>query len=440
MACRLFDEVVRSTPKVVSSGTRIAPLMTRTPKRVLIVDDQPDVLRAGVRLLRQAGHEVLEAGLGGKALDMVQNHHPDLVLLDVMLPDIDGFEVCQRIKSDPSCSTTFVVLCSAQAQDAAHVARGYAAGADGYILRPVQNAELVARVDGLLRHKDALDRLHASERLYRSQFERNPQPMWIYALDTGGILAANAAAARLYGCAPEAMAGRKAADLFEAGGGEDFWRVPREDEDWELEPFLARQRRADGSWFSAEIFTHGLEWSGQKARAVLVVDLTDRVELAAERARQQARMEGEMASLESYSKSGLRSTARALGVAPLSEAAPEEFNRLKEIYASLLDRAFDQKILRMENAVSPALRELADQLFFLLAGPRDVSEIHYQVMNSCTDRETPPRARGHLEAGRLMLIELMGYLVAAYRNHHITVRRKPGLPPPRPPATTTTLS
>ena len=70
--------------------------------KVLVTDDSPEILLLSTMLLKRAGYEVLEASTGKECLDAVQKHHPDLVLLDVMLPDMTGIEVCRQIKSDKS--------------------------------------------------------------------------------------------------------------------------------------------------------------------------------------------------------------------------------------------------------------------------------------------------------------------------------------------------
>ena len=78
--------------------------------KILVVDDDPDALLDTARLLKEAGYEVLTASSGKETLKVVGEDHPDLVLLDVMLPDMDGAEVCKRIKADPSLRGPLVVL------------------------------------------------------------------------------------------------------------------------------------------------------------------------------------------------------------------------------------------------------------------------------------------------------------------------------------------
>lgn len=131
-----------------------------TPPRILIVDDNDtsrDILRT--RLLPQ-GYELLEAADGEEALSIARQYHPDLILLDVMIPKIDGVEVCRRLKSDTELPFIPVVLVTAKA-DSKDVVAGLEAGADEYLTKPVDQAALVARVKSMLRMKQLTDKVRA---------------------------------------------------------------------------------------------------------------------------------------------------------------------------------------------------------------------------------------------------------------------------------------
>jgi DNA-binding response OmpR family regulator len=114
-------------------------------------------------LLRGAGYEVLEASTGGECLDAVRIHHPDLVLLDVMLPDVTGIQVCKQIKNDESLKDIFVILASGIQVSSENQAEGLDIGADGYIVRPISNKEFLARVQAGERIKRAEDTLRENE-------------------------------------------------------------------------------------------------------------------------------------------------------------------------------------------------------------------------------------------------------------------------------------
>ncbi|WP_162530416.1 response regulator transcription factor [Rhodovastum atsumiense] len=156
-------------------GDPAAPADRAQSVRILAVDDDAAITAATVRLLSRHGCTVDVAHDGETALQLARQHPPDLVLLDVMLPDIDGTEVCRRLKADPATEASFVVLCSALRTDAGAVVQGLSCGADGYLTRPLENREMLARVEAYLRHKSTIDALRDSERQRREQFERERQ-------------------------------------------------------------------------------------------------------------------------------------------------------------------------------------------------------------------------------------------------------------------------
>ena len=130
------------------------------PPRILVVDDNEinrDILAiaAGGARLR-----TLQAADGEEALAAVAQHHPDLVLLDVMMPKLDGIEVCRRLKDDADLPFTPVILVTAKA-DNKDVVAGLDAGADEYLTKPVDQAALVARVRSVLRIKALHDKVQA---------------------------------------------------------------------------------------------------------------------------------------------------------------------------------------------------------------------------------------------------------------------------------------
>jgi two-component system, OmpR family, alkaline phosphatase synthesis response regulator PhoP len=118
-------------------------------KRVLIADDEPNIVASLEFLLEQAGLDVRVARDGQEALDLAAAFEPDLVLLDVMMPVLSGYEVCQRLKNDPKLRKVRVLMLSAKGRDV-EVAKGLELGADGYMTKPFSTRELVARVRELL--------------------------------------------------------------------------------------------------------------------------------------------------------------------------------------------------------------------------------------------------------------------------------------------------
>jgi diguanylate cyclase (GGDEF)-like protein len=117
---------------------------------VLVVDDDPDVARFVEVNLRSAGYEVTVASNGEEGLERAVELRPDLVLLDVMMPKLDGFEVAQRLRRDPRTSSSSIIMLTAKALSSDKVL-GLSSGADDYIIKPFDPVELLARVKGTLR-------------------------------------------------------------------------------------------------------------------------------------------------------------------------------------------------------------------------------------------------------------------------------------------------
>ena len=112
---------------------------------ILIADDEPNIVLSLEFLLQDAGYEVRVARDGQEALDALAQKLPDLVLLDVMLPRVSGFDVCQRIRENPDWSALRVVMLSAKGREA-EVHKGMALGADAYVTKPFAIKDLMAEV------------------------------------------------------------------------------------------------------------------------------------------------------------------------------------------------------------------------------------------------------------------------------------------------------
>ena len=130
--------------------------------RVLIADDRESIRSLFHRLLTADGHDVVLAPDGASALAAVRRHRPDVILLDVAMPLIDGLDVCRRLKADPATRLTPVVLVSGQTELIDRI-NGIEAGADDYLSKPVHPHELRARVKSLSRVKQLIDALDSAE-------------------------------------------------------------------------------------------------------------------------------------------------------------------------------------------------------------------------------------------------------------------------------------
>ncbi|MDB6060797.1 MAG: hybrid sensor histidine kinase/response regulator [Verrucomicrobiaceae bacterium] len=147
---------------------------------ILNVDDNEGARYAKSRTLKLAGFEVLEASTGADALEIVQRRMPDLVLLDMKLPDISGLEVCRRIKQDPNTSSVMVLQTSASLIDSGDRVRGLDEGADNYLAAPVEPIELIANVNALLRLREAQRALYDNEERFRQMAENIGDVFWIF--------------------------------------------------------------------------------------------------------------------------------------------------------------------------------------------------------------------------------------------------------------------
>jgi DNA-binding response OmpR family regulator len=117
--------------------------------KVLIVDDDPDIRTLYGLLLRREGFEVIEAGSGQEALSKVQAETPTLVLLDVMMPGMNGYEVCQRIKSDPQTANLPILMISGKTTIADRK-NGMLVGADDFLAKTIRPQSLISRVKTFL--------------------------------------------------------------------------------------------------------------------------------------------------------------------------------------------------------------------------------------------------------------------------------------------------
>jgi len=126
------------------------------PMRVLIVDDEPHILRSLGFVLKRAGIEVLEARSGAEALEVTRERRPDLIFLDIMMPELDGYEVCRRIKTDPELASTYIIMLTAKGQEADRQ-QGLAAGADEYMTKPFSPSRAVDQVKTVLNIRQTTD-------------------------------------------------------------------------------------------------------------------------------------------------------------------------------------------------------------------------------------------------------------------------------------------
>lgn len=131
-------------------------------KQILVVDDEAPIRLLVQMNLKRAGYEVTTASNGREALEAVRAHHPDLIVTDVMMPEVDGFEVLRSLKADEATSSIPIVMLTAKVEDA-DVMQGWQSGADLYLTKPFNLRELLVFVERIL---GASEGAQAGEKVY----------------------------------------------------------------------------------------------------------------------------------------------------------------------------------------------------------------------------------------------------------------------------------
>ncbi len=249
---------------------------------ILVVDDNAPTRYSTARVLRSDGFSVLEAGTGQEALQLAAEQLPDLVVLDVNLPDMDGFEVCRRLRASPRHVRTPVIHLSATFVNDVDKVQGLDAGADGYITHPVEPPVLVATVNAFLRARRAEDALRESEAKFKAVFEHALNGISLLSHDMI-FLEANPAACATFGRDRTQIVG-KHISAFSAAG-----------HDAEILTITAALDQS-GAWRGTMPVLHAdgrqieLEWSvsihsGPGIRLAITSDITERKEIEEERER-----------------------------------------------------------------------------------------------------------------------------------------------------------
>lgn len=120
-----------------------------TKKTILIADDEPNIVISLEYMLQQGGYEVMVAHDGQEAIDAIARRVPDLLLLDIMMPRLSGYDVCQKIRESEAWRGIRIVMLSAKGREV-EIAKGLALGADAYVTKPFSTRELLAQIHALL--------------------------------------------------------------------------------------------------------------------------------------------------------------------------------------------------------------------------------------------------------------------------------------------------
>ncbi|MFO1051778.1 MAG: response regulator [Planctomycetota bacterium] len=120
-----------------------------SPAKILVVDDEPFISRSLAFVLRKGNYEVMEARDGAQALELIRSQRPDLVFLDVMMPQFDGFQVVEKVRADESLSSVRIVLLTARGQESDR-SKGHDVGADAYVTKPFSPTKILEQARALL--------------------------------------------------------------------------------------------------------------------------------------------------------------------------------------------------------------------------------------------------------------------------------------------------
>ena len=187
---------------------------------ILIVDDAPDSLGLLQDIMRQQGYQTFVANSGKRALDIATRVQPDLILLDVILPDLDGLEICRRLKRQPDTAHIPVIFVSSCGETDDIVA-GFDIGAADYIAKPVRLAEVCARVRAQLRLRSNSD--NQKQQTERLQLIVDGMDEGLMLVDAGGrVVYANPACERFLGCPVAQLVGRALAELLDPPASFDY--------------------------------------------------------------------------------------------------------------------------------------------------------------------------------------------------------------------------
>ena len=248
---------------------------------ILVVDDNGPLRYALSRTLREHGFDVVEAPTGADALRLAASDAPDLVLLDVNLPDIHGFDVARRLKQAERTKAIPILQISASFVEAEHRVEGLAAGADGYLVEPVEPGELVANIRALLRMRDAEAGLQRTTAMLAAVVEASPLAIVVF--DREAVVRSwNPAAERLFGYTTDEVIGHPGAS---AGPGLlDETVGPRLLAGEPVGGIEHRYRCKGGIEVEVSIFAAPLERTPEPGFVAIIEDISGRRQYERERA------------------------------------------------------------------------------------------------------------------------------------------------------------
>jgi PAS domain S-box-containing protein len=243
---------------------------------ILVVDDKKENVLVLTRILKKHGYRVQTANSGQAALEAARATPPDLVLLDIMMPGMKGYDVCRHLKADEKTQDIPVIFITALSETEDKL-RGFESGGVDYIIKPFQPKEVVARVKTHLTIRHLQQQLQQENERFRRLSEATFEGIIIH--DQGNIIEVNQVFVEMFGYSRKELIGRKFPEFVPSEYHEMvLHKIQTEDET----PYELEGKRKGGSTFPIEIQAKTIHWQGQKVSMAAVRDITWRRKLEQE--------------------------------------------------------------------------------------------------------------------------------------------------------------
>lgn len=391
-------------------------------KSILIVDDNRDWAELIIKLLEKEGHKVSYTDSGEGCFKNLENLTPDIIILDVILPDISGYEILSKIKSETRFNDIIIIIISGTKNKPGDISYGKELGADAYFTKPINNRDFLARIENLIKLKE----LEYEKENLKVNFEfifRNTKDI-LFSLDINGYITS-------INDVIEKHTGLKSSE-FKA---KQFRNFIKKEETAEWEKFLMSVQ--SGNYTPPQIFTiktpgkiDGIKTeitmsqiseknkiSGTLGMARILKNVEKKI--ISNKIENIDKENTEKESLEKLSKYSLENTAEIYNKLPLKKYAFEKYKELKDKYAKALEKSIEERFYKVEKLSSEFLNEIALNLGQLKSGPEDIIDIHKEVLENKIKISPSEKKYLYHEEGRLTLIKLMGYLINYYKNYYI---------------------
>ena len=241
---------------------------------LLVVDDAPDALHLLADILEMAGYHVLAATSGASTFEILEQHSPDMILLDIMMPEMDGLEVCRRLKLQDNTKDIPIIFITALTE-AEHKVEAFSAGGVDYITKPFQHKEVLARIAAHLSTRQLQQQLERERSWFQTLSDAAFEGLAIH--DGEQIVDVNQSVQSLFGYSHDQLLGEKVLRLFAPEFQETAQKSVLQGET--KLPHLIKGIKHDGQTFLLEAQTREIFWQGRTLKVTAMWDVTLRKEL-----------------------------------------------------------------------------------------------------------------------------------------------------------------